>query len=285
MPTPPGGRGRRRLSLQPPDRSPAPPRPDAQFRERDALEAVFRFWAGGEQGPEAFPMGRLWDLRLRHYLGSRYDARRGVSDWDLHMKLHDRGVREAPDRSPGRGRRRSAGWAPLQGSPRPLPSGPRPPQARVIHTSEFRRWRDTGVAFELRDASAYQVPNRTLASGRLLTHVRVPSPALARSFRVGWGGGNAGAQVPSTGPPTSSLPAFPARGARGRARVLGGHLHGALRGLRHRNGRPEPPADQQRAAGQGGRHQEGQPSPAPCTTGPAPTVLGSASTSRFHPIS
>ncbi|XP_059521446.1 dynein axonemal assembly factor 3 [Myotis daubentonii] len=104
-----------------------------KFRERDALEAVFRFWAGGEKGPEAFPMGRLWDLRLRHYLGSRYDARRGVSDWDLHMKLHDRG-------------------------------------ARVIHTSEFRRWRDTGVAFELRDPSAYQMPNRTLASGRLLSH-------------------------------------------------------------------------------------------------------------------
>ncbi|XP_045435686.1 LOW QUALITY PROTEIN: dynein axonemal assembly factor 3 [Pipistrellus kuhlii] len=104
-----------------------------KFRERDALEAVLRFWAGGEQGPAAFPMRRLWDLRLRHYLGSRYDARRGVSDWDLHMKLHDRG-------------------------------------ARVIHTAEFRRWRDTGVAFELRDASAYQVPNRTLASGRLLSH-------------------------------------------------------------------------------------------------------------------
>uniref|UniRef100_A0A2K5JQ71 Dynein assembly factor 3 C-terminal domain-containing protein n=1 Tax=Colobus angolensis palliatus TaxID=336983 RepID=A0A2K5JQ71_COLAP len=64
-----------------------------KFRERDALEAVFRFWAGGEKGPEAFPMSRLWDSRLRHYLGSRYDARRGVSDWDLRMKLHDRGVR------------------------------------------------------------------------------------------------------------------------------------------------------------------------------------------------
>ncbi|XP_055266585.1 dynein axonemal assembly factor 3 isoform X1 [Moschus berezovskii] len=104
-----------------------------KFRERDALEAVFRFWAGGEQGPEPFPMSRLWDSRLRQYLGSRYDARRGVSDWDLHMKLHDRG-------------------------------------ARVIHTREFRRWRDTGVAFELRDSSAYHVPNRTLASGRLLSH-------------------------------------------------------------------------------------------------------------------
>ncbi|XP_024093225.3 dynein axonemal assembly factor 3 isoform X10 [Pongo abelii] len=104
-----------------------------KFRERDALEAVFRFWAGCEKGPEAFPMNRLWDSRLRHYLGSRYDARRGVSDWDLRMKLHDRG-------------------------------------AQVIHPQEFRRWRDTGVAFELRDSSAYHVPNRTLASGRLLSY-------------------------------------------------------------------------------------------------------------------
>uniref|UniRef100_A0ABK0M0Z3 Dynein axonemal assembly factor 3 n=1 Tax=Rattus norvegicus TaxID=10116 RepID=A0ABK0M0Z3_RAT len=104
-----------------------------KFRERDALEAVFRFWSGGEKGPEVFPMSRLWDSRLRHYLGSRYDARRGVADWDLRMKLHDRG-------------------------------------AQVIHFHEFRRWRDTGVAFELRDLSAYHVPNRTMASGRLLSH-------------------------------------------------------------------------------------------------------------------
>ncbi|XP_055001826.1 dynein axonemal assembly factor 3 isoform X3 [Sorex araneus] len=109
------------------------PCPAPQFRERDALEAVFRFWAGGEKGPEAFPMSRLWDSRLRHYLGSRYDSRRGVSDWDLHMKLHERG-------------------------------------ARVIHTREYRHWRDTGVAFELRDSGAYLMPNRTLASGHLMSY-------------------------------------------------------------------------------------------------------------------
>lgn len=72
-----------------------------QFRERDALEAVFRFWSGGEKGPEVFPMSRLWDSRVRHYLGSRYDARRGVADWDLSMKLHDRGVRKPGGRHLG----------------------------------------------------------------------------------------------------------------------------------------------------------------------------------------
>lgn len=192
----------------------------AQFRERDALEAVFRFWAGGEKGPEAFPMSRLWDSRLRQYLGSRYDARHGVSDWDLHMKLHDRGVRAAGGAgvpAPGVEEAGLGSWVPGGGGGRagiPCPGGgggragvpvlgveearlgsrapgveaglgpvsfteasflaPLSFQARVIHTREFRRWRDTGVAFELRDSSAYHVPNRTLASGRLLSHVRAP---------------------------------------------------------------------------------------------------------------
>ncbi|XP_051845995.1 dynein axonemal assembly factor 3 [Antechinus flavipes] len=103
-----------------------------KYRERDSLEAVFTFWAASE-AEASFPLSRLWDARLRGYLGSRYDARIGVSDWDLHMKLHDRG-------------------------------------ARVINSREFRRWRETSVAFEIRDASAYQLPNRTLASGRLMSH-------------------------------------------------------------------------------------------------------------------
>lgn len=82
-----------------------------QFRERDALEAVFRFWSGGEKGPEVFPMSRLWDSRLRHYLGSRYDARRGVADWDLRMKLHDRGVRKFWSRWPASETRgKEEGW-------------------------------------------------------------------------------------------------------------------------------------------------------------------------------
>lgn len=56
-------------------------------------------------------------------------------------------------------------------------------QAQVIHIQEFRRWRDIGVAFELRDLSAYHVPNRTLASGRLLSHVRIYFQAWSAYFR------------------------------------------------------------------------------------------------------
>lgn len=105
----------------------------AQFHERDALEAVFRFWASEEKGPAAFPMSRLWDSRLRHYLGSRYDARRGVSDWDLHMKLHDRGVRGLGPSNPRSLRGRAGGpftdlseASFLPFSPSPGPSHPHP---------------------------------------------------------------------------------------------------------------------------------------------------------------
>uniref|UniRef100_A0A8C4YA99 Dynein axonemal assembly factor 3 n=1 Tax=Gopherus evgoodei TaxID=1825980 RepID=A0A8C4YA99_9SAUR len=101
-----------------------------KFKERDQLESIFRFWRNPD--PQAFPIARLWDLRVRQYLGTRYDARRGMCDWDLTMKLHERG-------------------------------------ARTIGGREFSRWRDTGVAFELREG-VYHVPNKTLASGRLLRH-------------------------------------------------------------------------------------------------------------------
>lgn len=110
-----------------------------QFRERDALEAVFRFWAGGEKEPEAFPMSRLWDSRLRHYLGSRYDARHGVSDWDLHMKLHDRGVR-------GLG-----GWGPGLRGPREVGLGPhipdllRPVRSGLLSRPESSTLASSGV--------------------------------------------------------------------------------------------------------------------------------------------
>ncbi|KAL8176786.1 UNVERIFIED_CONTAM: hypothetical protein K2H54_038670, partial [Gekko kuhli] len=108
-----------------------------KFKERDQLEAIFRFWKNPD--PRAFQMEQLWDLRLRQYLGVRYDARRGVCDWDLTMKLHEHG-------------------------------------AKVINFREFFRWRNTGVAFEMREAS-YDVPNKTLASGRLLRHKGEPMPA------------------------------------------------------------------------------------------------------------
>ena len=38
--------------------------------------------------------GLFRDLRLRQHLGTRYDTRRGVFDWDYHMKLTEMVWRE-----------------------------------------------------------------------------------------------------------------------------------------------------------------------------------------------
>ncbi|CAN0372623.1 unnamed protein product [Lampetra fluviatilis] len=95
-----------------------------KFKERDRLEGIFTFWRRGEAS--AFRPERLWDARCRRYLGARYDARHGAYDWDLAMKLHERG-------------------------------------AGVISSREYLRWRERGVAFEAREG-VYDVANRTLAS-------------------------------------------------------------------------------------------------------------------------
>ena len=67
-------------------------------------------------------------LCLRSARSERYDARRNVHDYDYHMRLTD------------------AGSAPT-----------------LIHAAHFRDWRDTGLAYQFRDAS-YPAPNRSLAS-------------------------------------------------------------------------------------------------------------------------
>ena len=63
------------------------------------------------------------------YLKTRYDAREGVADWDYSMKLLDK--------------------------------------APIVAKHEYLAWRENGVAFDMREGE-YSVPNRTLASGRLL---------------------------------------------------------------------------------------------------------------------
>ncbi|XP_074660251.1 dynein axonemal assembly factor 3-like [Tubulanus polymorphus] len=98
-----------------------------KYKEVDALEAIFKFWRNREN--REFEIDKYWDLRLRQHLGVRYDAIPNVFDWDLSMKLHHK-------------------------------------DADIIHTSEYKQWRQTGVAYEIRDGS-YNVPNRTLASGVL----------------------------------------------------------------------------------------------------------------------
>ncbi|XP_063292665.1 dynein axonemal assembly factor 3 [Pelobates fuscus] len=97
---------------------------DIKFRERDELESIFKFW----QMPESrlFPIERYWDVKNREILGRRYDSRRGAYDWDLTMKLHERG-------------------------------------AGAISSTDYNRWREKGVAFVIREG-IYDVSNKTLSS-------------------------------------------------------------------------------------------------------------------------
>jgi len=102
-----------------------------KYKERDGLEETFAFWRN--PNPPNFDMHELWDYRVRIYLKQRYDARANVADWDYSMKLK--------------------------------------PIASIIHTRQFVAWRQTGHAYDLREAP-YEIPNRTLASGRVFREKR-----------------------------------------------------------------------------------------------------------------
>lgn len=101
-----------------------------KFKERDELEYIFKFWRTPE--PKLFPIERYWEVKNRQFLGKRYDSRRGAYDWDLNMKLHDRG-------------------------------------AAMINATDYNRWRENGIAFLIREG-IYDVPNKTLASHMTVTH-------------------------------------------------------------------------------------------------------------------
>ncbi|KAM3923359.1 dynein axonemal assembly factor 3 [Leptodactylus fuscus] len=101
-----------------------------KFKERDELEYIFKFWRTPE--PNLFPIERYWDVKNRQFLGKRYDSRRGAYDWDLNMKLHERG-------------------------------------APMISAMEYSHWRERGIAFMIREG-IYDVPNKTLASHMSVTH-------------------------------------------------------------------------------------------------------------------
>ncbi|XP_041977453.1 dynein axonemal assembly factor 3 homolog [Aricia agestis] len=58
-----------------------------KYRERDYLENLFCFWTTGNTNQ--FNACELWEHRLRHGLGVRYDSRAGVFDWDYHMRLKE----------------------------------------------------------------------------------------------------------------------------------------------------------------------------------------------------
>ncbi|XP_028399655.1 dynein assembly factor 3, axonemal-like [Dendronephthya gigantea] len=100
-----------------------------KFKERDLLEGIFKFWRN--TNGKLFDIAKCWDLRLRNYLEVRYDHRNNIYDWDYNMTLHKK--------------------------------------ADIIRFQEYKVWRDQGVAFELREDASYEVTNRSLASGLVVT--------------------------------------------------------------------------------------------------------------------
>jgi len=98
-----------------------------KFKERDQLEAIFKFWQNPNQ--EVFNVMNLWENRLRQFLGVRYDYRDNAYDWEYSMKLKDK--------------------------------------ASIVNWNDYKNWREYGVAFHIRDKSAYLISNKTLASGRI----------------------------------------------------------------------------------------------------------------------
>ncbi|CAF1411525.1 unnamed protein product [Adineta steineri] len=96
-----------------------------KYKEKDFLEGIFQFWRA-PPAKQPFPAELAWDGRVRQYLGARYDTRRNAFDWDLHMKLAERGFKR-------------------------------------LNAHEYGDWRESGLAFHL-TLQDYTQPNRTLAS-------------------------------------------------------------------------------------------------------------------------
>ncbi|XP_077482498.1 dynein axonemal assembly factor 3 [Stigmatopora argus] len=101
-----------------------------KFKERDELARIFKSWmqpASSSTSPVS--IAKAWDYRVRQHLGTRYDAKRGCFDWDLTMKLYEKG-------------------------------------GSVINKHQYFRWRESGLAFELREG-VYQSTNPSLLSSRV----------------------------------------------------------------------------------------------------------------------
>ncbi|XP_027860299.1 dynein assembly factor 3, axonemal isoform X2 [Xiphophorus couchianus] len=99
-----------------------------KFKERDELARILKLWIQ-PAGSSPVIMSKAWDYRVRQHLGTRYDSKKGCFDWDLTMKLHEKGC-------------------------------------GVISKQQYVQWRGKGLAFEMREG-IYQTTNPTLLSTRV----------------------------------------------------------------------------------------------------------------------
>ncbi|XP_042364613.1 dynein axonemal assembly factor 3-like [Plectropomus leopardus] len=108
-----------------------------KFKERDELARIFKLWVQprlpSSSSVCAAPilMSKAWDYRVRQHLGTRYDSKKSCFDWDLTMKLHEKGC-------------------------------------GVINKQQYAQWRERGLAFEMREG-VYQTTNPSLLSARVFS--------------------------------------------------------------------------------------------------------------------
>ncbi|XP_071319687.1 dynein axonemal assembly factor 3-like [Trachinotus anak] len=108
-----------------------------KFKERDELDRIFKLWirpqfsSSSSECSGPILMSKAWDHRVRQHLGTRYDSKKGCFDWDLTMKLHEKGC-------------------------------------GVINKQQYVQWRERGLAFEMREG-VYQITNPTLLSLRVFS--------------------------------------------------------------------------------------------------------------------
>ncbi|XP_008281516.1 dynein assembly factor 3, axonemal [Stegastes partitus] len=109
-----------------------------KFKERDELARIFKSWiqprpssSSSSDPPAPILMPKVWDYRVRQHLGTRYDSKTGCFDWDLTMKLHQKGC-------------------------------------GVINKHQYVQWREKGLAFEMREG-VYQIANTSLLSSRVFS--------------------------------------------------------------------------------------------------------------------
>ena len=102
----------------------------------DFLESIFKFWKGDKFKSSKMDAKLFWDLRMRQFLGTRYDYQKGAFDWDYNMRLCERNSQIN----------------------------------KVISPGDYCKWRALGNAFEMREAD-YSETNKTLISCSSLTDV------------------------------------------------------------------------------------------------------------------
>ncbi|XP_054454371.1 dynein axonemal assembly factor 3-like [Anoplopoma fimbria] len=106
-----------------------------KFKERDELARIFKLWiqprpsSSSSECAAPILMSKVWDYRVRQHLGTRYDSKKNCFDWDLTMKLQEKGC-------------------------------------GVINKQQYAQWRERGLAFEMREG-VYQITNPSLLSSRV----------------------------------------------------------------------------------------------------------------------